>query len=140
MDPLSPPQTPTSPKVIRVGNWAAIVFILFILAVVLIPIGYFMIWPSYQNSQILKNGIQAEGTITAIEPTGNYYNDQPEAKIAVSVHPTSTGQTATFTTVIRYIVNPIYSPQLQPGKLVLIRYLPNDPSKATIEYIGSFSM
>lgn len=123
-----------SPNVTRVGNWAAVAVILFFLAAILLPISYFFVLPRYQTAQLLKNGIQAEGVITAIAPTGTYYNSQPEAEITIQVHSTTTPEMILFTTKARQVINPLSASPFQPGKKVLIRYEQSNPSKATIEY------
>ena len=110
---------------------------LVVLAASLAMVGYAFILPTYRTNQILKHGVPAEGIIKTIEPTGNYYTSQPEARIMVEVHPTSvSGEPPPFfLTEVRKVINPIYAPQFQPGKRVWLRYLPEDHSKAAIEYI-----
>lgn len=129
--PQSPQEQHTNQKTTTVHSAWGVVVILLIGAVIVCPIVYFFIWPSHVRSQLLANGIQAQGTITAIRPTGNYMNNQPEAAITVTIQP---AQGEPFQAETRMIVNPLYSPQFQPGKSVLVRYDQNDRTKMTIEY------
>lgn len=92
--------------------------------------GYFLFWPEYERSELLKNGVPANGEIVSIEPTGNIYNDQPQARIAVKVV-TDSGEAFVATTTM--IINPLYAPQFQPGKKVKVRYDANDRAKMAIE-------
>lgn len=128
-----PEVTPVrSPAPAAGGSKFGVLIVVFILAASLGMIGYFLIWPSYQRDQLLQNGIQAEGTITAIEPTGSIVNSQPEARVTVSIRPT--GGTA-YTAVTKMVINAIYAPQYQPGKNVLVRYDKNNPSEFAIEFV-----
>ena len=96
---------------------------------------YIAFWPSFQNNQLLKNGAQAEGVITDVQPTGNYINRQPEARITIQAHTTSTaGDGPLFMTQTVMAINPLFVPQFQVGKQVLIRYDKHNPARAAIEY------
>ncbi len=133
--PASPTPSASQPRQsIQLGKTASRLVILAFAAIIIVPIAYFMIWPSYVRSQLLKTGLQAEGTIVDISPTGNYVNNQPEARIVVDIRPE--GGTP-FRSETRMIINPIYAPSYQPGRNVRVRYDQNDPSKMTIEYTQS---
>lgn len=125
----TPPPAPR--QVTQLSNAASALIILFFVAVTVVPVGYFLVWPNYVRSQLLKNGLQAEGTIVRIEPTGTYVNDQPQARITVEVRPTE-GQP--FQAETKMVINALYVPLYQPGKRVLVRYDENDHTKMTIEY------
>ncbi len=124
--PVVSPGTPARDS--RVG----VLIVVLILVASLGMIAYFFIWPSYQRDQLLQNGIQAEGTITSIEPTGSVVNSQPVARVTVTIRPT--GGTA-YTAVTKMVINAIYAPQYQPGKKVLVRYDKENPSEFAIEYV-----
>lgn len=91
---------------------------------------YIFFYPEYQNSQLLENGLPARAEILSIEPTGNTYNDQPQARIRLLVSPELSEQ---FEAETLMIINPIYAPQFQPGKMVKVRYDANNHSKVAIE-------
>lgn len=121
----------SGPQSIRVNRlWGRIV-ILFLGVVIAGPLIYFVFWPQYVRTELLKNGLEAEGVITEISPTGNYFNNQPEARIVVTVTPK---EGTPFRSETRMVINPLYSPSYQPGKRVRVRYDKNDSSKMTIEY------
>jgi len=135
MNPIPQTSAATPPSASKNG---VVLLVALVFAASFGAVGYFMLWPEYQTNKILKNGVLAEGVITAIEPTGNYYNDQPQALITIEVRSTTTsGPGSTFTTHSRKVINPIYAPLFQPGKRVQIRYLPNDPDTAAIESVES---
>lgn len=132
--PSPTPENETTPKTFADKHWGLIIVALVLLTAVL-PLGYFIIWPSYVNSQLLKYGLQAEGTIVDIEPTGNYINEQPQARITVDVRPTD-GKP--FRAETKMIINALYAPMYQPGRPVRVRYDKDDHSKMTIEYTAGF--
>lgn len=87
-------------------------------------------YPEYQRDQLIKNGVAADGEIVSIAPTGNIYNDQPQADVVVRI---TTENGETFESKTRMIINPLYAPQFQPGKKVKVRYDANDRDKMAIE-------
>ncbi len=103
----------------------------FILATTAVPL-YFMFYPEYERSQLIKNGLSAEGIIVSIEDTGNRFNDQPQVKVTVDVQPKND---SAFKAAAKMIVSPVHLPQFQPGKKVQVRYDPADPSKIAIESV-----
>lgn len=103
------------------------------LAVFLIPAAIFF-WPEYQRSQLIENGLPAEATILEIRPTGSTYNDQPQVRIRLEVRPEGG---AAYAAETEMIINPVYLPQFQPGKIVRVRYDADDPSKVAIEETAS---
>lgn len=106
---------------------------IFLIVIVAAGFGFFwMFWPEIRADQILKKGLPAEATIVSIEPTGNVYNNQPQVRLTLQVASSTNG---TFKTQAVMIINPVYIPQFQPGKLVHIKYDPKDPTKAAIEEV-----
>lgn len=122
---------PSGPIVKRVPGYVGILILLFFAVAIIGPLTYFFIWPNYVRSNLLKTGIQAEGRIVSVEPTGNYINDQPEARIVIDVTPKDG---APFRSETRFVIHQLYVPLYQPGKRVLVRYEKGDHSKMTIEY------
>ncbi|MCK9361171.1 DUF3592 domain-containing protein [Patescibacteria group bacterium] len=96
---------------------------------VLLPLFIFF-YPEYQRDQLIKNGLPAGGEIVSIKPTGNTYNDQPQASIVVKV---TLENGETFEAETKMIINAIYAPQFQPGKRVKVRYDANDRTNIAIE-------
>lgn len=117
------PLTPSDTKKIFAG--VAVIALLGVLLPLLI-----FFYPEYQRDQLIKNGVAASGEIISIAPTGNIYNDQPQAEIVVRV---TTENNETFEAKTRMIINPLYAPQFQPGKRVKVRYDANDRGKMAIE-------
>ena len=124
----SPQPTTESTQKNVTGIW---LILIASIAAIAFPLVYFVIWPAHVRSVLLQTGIQAEGVITNIEPTGNQINHQPEIKITVDVTPKDG---PVFRTNTKQVVNPIFAPSFQPGKRVLVRYDAHDHSKMTIEY------
>ncbi|MCC7523063.1 DUF3592 domain-containing protein [Candidatus Uhrbacteria bacterium] len=91
---------------------------------------FIFFYPEYQREQLIKTGLPAQAEILTIEPTGNTYNDQPQARILLLVTP-ETGES--FEAETTMIINPIYAPQFQPGKRVKVRYDANDKTNVAIE-------
>lgn len=89
-----------------------------------------LIFPSIKNKKLLETGLPARATILEIKPTGNVYNNQPQARLKLKVQ-LENGET--YETEMTMIVNPIYVPQFQPGKDVKIRYDANDRNNIVIE-------
>lgn len=108
------------------------IFILgMILIGVLIPITTILI-PDIQRERLLKNGIRAEAEIISVEDTGSRYNDQPEVRLVLKVNPETSTPYSTET--VMYI-SPVYIPQFQPGKKVVIRHDPDDKMKVAVEEV-----
>lgn len=92
----------------------------------------FFWWPAHQQAQILKTGIEADATITNVAPTGNLYNNQPQVRITLQVHPTSGGD---YTADVVMVINPVYLSRYQPGTQAHIRYDQHDRTKIAIEEV-----
>lgn len=122
---------PSGPIIKRAPGYVVALILLFFVAVTIGPLTYFFIWPNYVRSSLLKTGLQAEGQIVSVEPTGNYINNQPEARIIVDVTPKDG---VPFRSETRLVIHQLSVPLYQPGKRVLVRYNENDHSKMTIEY------
>lgn len=120
------PTTSTTPKTNSNLGGAIVFFVLIITA-----LGFaWMFYPEYQQGKILKTGIEATATIVNIRPTGNTYNDQPQVELTMEVA-SSTGESFKTTSIM--IINPVYLPQFQPGKVLKIKYDRVDRTKAAVE-------
>jgi hypothetical protein len=88
--------------------------------------------PSWRD-QVLQNGVPARAIITSIDQTGVYINDQPQCEIGLRVEPQ---KGAPFDASTRQIVLLTQIPQVQPGRVVTVRYDPRDPTRVAIEALG----
>ncbi len=95
----------------------------------IIPL-FFMFYPEYERSQLLKTGDSAQAEIVSVRPTGSTFNDQPQVRILLRVTPE---EGEPFESTATMIINPFYAPLFQPGKTVMVRYDAEDRSKITIE-------
>jgi hypothetical protein len=119
--PSSPQQT--SPK----GMW--VLFAIIMLAAFAFTI-YTVFFPDYQQQQLIKSGVPATAVILDADPTGSVYNSQPEVRLRLRVTPTDLPP---YETEVEMIINPIYTPDFQPGKTVKVKYDKADPSKVVVE-------
>ncbi len=131
MTSVTPPQSPLSssrPKS-RLGCISTLLLTLIPFVILGVGLSQFW-WPSYQQKQLIKTGIQAPAQITSIEPTGSTYNDQPQVVLTVNVQPM---QGAAFTAKTKMVIHPINIPQFQPGARVTVYYDPKDKTNVAIE-------
>lgn len=84
------------------------------------------------SEKILKTGLPARATILEIEPTGTYFNNQPQVRMLLEVN-TATGEN--YQTEHKEIISPVYLPQFQPGAELVIKYDPKDRKKVAIESV-----
>lgn len=126
--------TPTVPpsQDIRPPDQGAKITLLVIglLAVAFAFSGWIFWWPEHVRDELMKTGLPADAVILSADPTGNVYNNQPQVQLTLEVHPKDG---AVYKAETRMIINPIYVPQFQPGKLVHIRYDQKDKFKVAIE-------
>ncbi len=128
--PQVPPQDPNQPpKKVRVRWIPLLLMILLPFVIVGIGLGQFW-WPSYQQSKIRNTGTKTTAKITAIEPTGNLYNSQPQVKLTLLV---DAKEGDDFTAETKMVINQVYLPQVQPGTTVTVYYDPADHSKVAVE-------
>lgn len=91
---------------------------------------YTVFFPDYQQQQLIKSGVPATAVILDADPTGSVYNSQPEVRLRLRVTPTDLPP---YETEVEMIINPIYTPEFQPGKTVKVKYDKADPSKVAVE-------
>ncbi len=130
LPPSAPPKPAATGGIDKATN-AKITIGIFVLVAIglLIPL-FFMFYPEYQREQLLKNGVPARAEIVSLDPTGSWYNNQPQVDVRVRVLPED-GEP--FEATATMIINPVYMPQFQPGNTVQVRYDPEDRSKVAIE-------
>jgi hypothetical protein len=131
-----PPATAPTPKSAAPGstdktaNSKLTIGIFVLVAIVFIIPLFFMFWPEYQRDQLLKNGVPAQAEIVSLDPTGSWYNNQPQVDVHLRVTPEA-GEP--FEATATMIINPVYMPQFQPGKMVQVRYDAEDQTNVAIE-------
>mgnify|MGYP000850368484 CR=1 FL=1 len=123
-------ETPSSSPVKKPSQSSVGALIVGILLLAIGFSGYVFFWPEYQNRQLLKHGVAGEGVIVEIHPTGNLYNDQPQVRVKIRVSASSTDP---FEAETKMIINPVYLPQFQPGRMVRVKFDPRDHSKVAVE-------
>lgn len=78
-----------------------------------------------------EHGIAAQGTILQIWDTGWTVNDSPVIGMRVEVQPTD--RPAFESTIKRYVISRLEVPQFQPGRVVQVRFDPEEPSAVAID-------
>ncbi|MBP9762831.1 hypothetical protein KBD34_04410 [Patescibacteria group bacterium] len=91
---------------------------------------YSLFWPDMAREKLLREGLPATAIVLDADPTGNVRNAQPEVRLRLKVSPP--GGTEYETEAIM-MINPIYVPEFQPGKMVKVRYDKEDRSKVAVE-------
>lgn len=106
----------------------------FIVLIVLVPIWFFFIGPELRHRRIVNNGVQVEGRLLSVDETGTTVNDAPELELTVAftrkdgvLDTSSTDFVPTLRTIHLY----------QPGTLVKIAYLEDDPDEITMVAISN---
>lgn len=108
----------------------------FIVLIVLVPIWFFFIGPELRHRRIVNNGVQVEGRILNVDETGTTVNDAPELELTV-VYTRKDGVLDTASTDFVPTLRTIHL--YQPGALVRIAYLQDEPEEITIVAIGNDS-
>lgn len=83
------------------------------------------------NEKLLQEGIPAQATIIKIWDTGITLNDNPQVGMLLEVQPT--GQPP-FRVEMKSIISRIALAQIQPGRIVPVKYDPQDPSKVALAF------
>jgi hypothetical protein len=117
----------SSPQKSPKGMW---VFFAIIMVAAFAFTIYTVFFPDYQQQQLIKSGVPATAVILDADPTGSVYNSQPEVRLRLRVTPTDLPP---YETEVDMIINPIYTPDFQPGKTVKVKYDKADPSKVVVE-------
>ena len=74
-----------------------------------------------RKKKILKQGVQANATVLAIRPTGEYLNNLPEFQVQVQVKPKAGND---FVTEMREVLPFAKYDSLRKGTQVLVKYDP----------------
>ncbi len=81
-----------------------------------------------------ETGIAAEATIVRIWDTGITVNEDPVIGMEVEVYPAE-GE-PWRATIPKSLISRLDIPQFQPGKIVKVRYDPQDPSRVGLDEYG----
>lgn len=119
----SVPRSQTSPR----GMWVFFAIIMFAAFAFTI---YNVFFPDYRQQQIIKSGLPAMAEVLDADPTGNVYNSQPEVRLRLRVSPPNQ---PSYEAMVEMIINPIYAPEFQPGKMLKVKYDKDDKSKVAVE-------
>ncbi len=79
--------------------------------------------------QLLENGIAAPATITSVNQTGMYMNNNPQVRIDLEIAPPD-GEV--YPVVMHRFLQLVQIPQVQPGKVVDVRIDPENPKRVAI--------
>lgn len=128
--PSTPGTSTSGASVKKMSPRLAIVFAV-VIALFTLGLPFFLFWlPDLEQNRLIETGTPAEAKILSADPTGNIYNDQPQIKLLIEVYPENQ---PTFQAEVKMVINPIYTPQFQPGNYVQVRYNPDDLSKVAVE-------
>lgn len=85
------------------------------------------------DEKLLQQGVTAQATIIKIWDTGITLNDNPQVGMLLEVMPTGPGQEP-FRVEMKSIISRIALAQIQPGRIVPVRYDPQNPSKIALAF------
>lgn len=85
---------------------------------------------SVQNREVLAHGVSAPATIVRVWETGTRLNNQPQVGLVLQVQP---ADKPAFQAEAKMFISYLLAAQLQPGKLVNVRYDPQNPGKVAVE-------
>ncbi len=123
VSPTPAPSPQKSPK----GMW---IFFAIIMVAAFVFTVYSVFFPDYQQQRLIKSGVSATAVILDADPTGSVYNSQPEVRLRLRVSPIDLPP---YEAEVDMIINPIYTPEFQPGKTVKVKYDKEDPSRVAVE-------
>jgi len=83
------------------------------------------------DQKLLQEGLPAQATIIKIWDTGITLNDNPQVGMLLEVQPSS-GEP--FRVELKSIISRLALAQVQPGRVVPVRYDPQDPSKVALAF------
>ena len=105
-----------------------LMFVGIILAITFLP----GICNDQRQRELKKTGLPAKATITGIRDTGNRFNEQPEVELQLDVQASGLEP---YKTSVKMYVSLVYLPQLQPGKIVNIKYDRKDKYKVVVDSV-----
>lgn len=83
---------------------------------------------SAEAQRLLREGSSSEAKVVQLQPTGTMINNQPVTIVTLEVQGASKYQVTTQT-----IVNQLFIPQIQPGKIVPIKIDPQDRNNVILD-------
>lgn len=83
------------------------------------------------NEKLLKEGVAANATILKIWDTGVTLNDNPQVGLLLEVQPIGREP---FRVEMKSIISRIALAQVQPGRVVPVRYDPANPSNVALAF------
>jgi hypothetical protein len=85
------------------------------------------------DEKLLQDGVPAQATIIKIWDTGITLNDNPQVGMLLEVQPNGPGQEP-FRVEMKSIISRHALAQIQPGRVVPVRYDPQNPSKIALAF------
>lgn len=86
---------------------------------------------SQYTSELQQIGVPAQAEVLTIEDTHEAINDNPIVRLVVEVRPAD--RQPYQATVDRLVVTWLQAFQVQPGKIIAVRYDPRDPSHVGVD-------
>jgi hypothetical protein len=83
------------------------------------------------DEKLLQEGVAAQATILKIWDTGVTLNDNPQVGMLLEVKPPGSEP---FRVEMKSIISRIALAQIQPGRVVPVRYDPQNPSKVALAF------
>lgn len=83
------------------------------------------------DEKLLQQGVAAQATILKIWDTGVTLNDNPQVGLLLEVQAPDRDP---FRVEMKSIISRIALPQIQPGRVVPVRYDPQNPSKVALAF------
>ena len=83
------------------------------------------------DEKLLQEGVPAQATILKIWDTGVTLNDNPQVGMLLEIHPTNQEP---FRVEMKSVISRIALAQVQPGRVVPVRYDPANPSKVALAF------
>lgn len=79
--------------------------------------------------ELIEKGTPAPATITAVNQTGMYMNNNPQVRIDLEIAPP---EGETYTVVLHRFLQLVQIPRVQPGTVVEVRIDPENPKRVAI--------
>jgi hypothetical protein len=83
------------------------------------------------DEKLLQEGVAAQATILKIWDTGVTLNDNPQVGMLLEVNPPGREP---FRVEMKSIISRIALAQIQPGRVIPVRYDPENPSKVALAF------
>lgn len=118
-----------------IGNAASPILALTFLpmGIIFTLVGYYFVRSSGRRNQILQQGVAGNATILGLASTNMYVNEQPVAKLTLSVQ--LPGRPP-YTVEKREVIPMLALGMIAPGKSLPVAVDPADPQKVVIDWSG----